>query len=387
MELQQQKPRDVRFSAPLLDYGYPPTIEEYHNHSLRHRPLLLYLPGFDCTVMSPFLQFPELGTIFDIRCMTVGTHDRSTFDELKEAVLVFLQNEMGNATTLVNNTQSTVLASGKRGESPVQPLHATSTRSLYLAGESFGGILATEVALSILESSKLNLKGLVLINAATCYDRSILAVEGSAVANLSPWLYPLGWGRLVPLFADKYSLQQLWLILSAKALPSVIDNPTREAYLGRVAFSLPFVVPILSQDTIRWRLTEWLDYGCRHMSNRIYDLRMNFPMFRTLVIAGEEDRTLPSIDEAERLASILPNPEVHVVEGAGHASTCGSRIDLAALIRNRFPELQMNGSRTKMKDRAAAGREAYFGMEPRYDGRSVGLNPLLYWNQRYYRKI
>jgi hypothetical protein len=64
------RPRDVSFISPLLEYGYLPAVEEHENKTLGQKPLLLYLPGFDGTFMSPFLQFPELHTIFDVRCMT-----------------------------------------------------------------------------------------------------------------------------------------------------------------------------------------------------------------------------------------------------------------------------------------------------------------------------
>jgi hypothetical protein len=62
--------RDVRFISPLLEYGYLPAVEEHENNTLSQKPLLLCLPGFDGTFLSPFLQFPELHTIFDVRCMT-----------------------------------------------------------------------------------------------------------------------------------------------------------------------------------------------------------------------------------------------------------------------------------------------------------------------------
>jgi hypothetical protein len=63
-------PRDVRFISPLLEYGYLPAVEEHENNTLSQKPLLLHLPGIDGTFLSPFLQFPELHTIFDVRSMT-----------------------------------------------------------------------------------------------------------------------------------------------------------------------------------------------------------------------------------------------------------------------------------------------------------------------------
>ena len=430
-----ERPRHVRFQSPLLEYGYRPAVEEYENGLLVEKPLLLYLPGFDSTILSPFLQFPELGTVFDVRFMTIGGQDRSTFDEIREAVLDYLDTESGKASNQEsadcarlqqrhkdeNGTSSEEVDTKKPSSEarrkrnsprryPSKNEDSDRHRPVYLIGESFGGILALEVAISLLRTQEkrdvssgnnppINLQGLTLINAATCYDRSRLAIEGPRVAELPPWFYPVGLLKLLPLFTDEHSVDQLLLILQAKALPSVINSATREAFLGRVAFSLPFVIPFLSQGTFRWRLSEWLDKGCAYMASRLHELKECRPDFRTLVIAGEEDHVLPSVDEAERLASILPNPKVHVVEGGGHASTCGSRVDMTALLRDRFAELRrphqsslrnnkhaVSSGRTQMSTIAANGKEKYFGMEPRYDGKSIGLNPLLYWSREYFKK-
>lgn len=411
-----ERPRDVAFLSPLLKYGYLPAVEEYNNGTLTEKPLLLYLPGFDGTYLSPFLQFPELGTVFDVRCMTVSMNDRSSFLDLRSSVLEYLLSELAlnqlihqpSETTSdvdsVSTSKGTFLShiftkSSRLDGAASDAAAQISKRPVYLAGESFGGVLAADVALSLLEDYRyVNLKGLALVNAATCYDRSRLAATGPSVADYHPALYPIGLLQLLPLFTDEHSWKQLLLILQAKALPSVIDNDAREAYLGRFALSLPFVLPVMTQDAMKWRLVEWLDVGCSHMSRRLRDFGRHSE-FRVLIVAGEQDAALPSIAEAERLASILPNALVHVVEGAGHASTCGSRVDLAALFRQSYPELRtrkIQGShrwqskkvhgRTDMKPIAAAGKGEFFGMEPRYDNATIGLNPLTYWSSKYYRR-
>jgi pimeloyl-ACP methyl ester carboxylesterase len=317
------------------------------------------------------------------------------------------------------------------------------SRPIYLVGESFGGILACEVALKLLEKKhqyNVNLQGLTLINPATCYDRSRLAVEAPLVAEqYHPLLYPIGLLiKILPLFLDEYSVRQLFLILQAKALPSVIDTAMREAYMGRVALSLPFVLQYMDQATLQWRLKEWLDVGCERMATKLQNFQKysittttttsnnnnNFRPLPILIVVGEKDSALPSIAEAERLSSILPKTFLHVVEGAGHSSTCGSRVDLAALFRATYPELRsnpnnnnnkkgngrnnnksknfkttttatttttannINSNRIAMKDVAAAGKNEYFGMEPRYDNSTtIGLSPLLYWSKDFYRKF
>jgi pimeloyl-ACP methyl ester carboxylesterase len=403
---------DVRFISPLIDYGYRPAVEELENGTLREKPLLLYLPGFDGTFLSPFLQFPELHTIFDVRCLTVGTGDRSTLEGLCEAVISFLEEQQQREVTAAATSNNSSSRKVKTSKSSLMSLFSSrkndrssqrknGNRPIYLVGESFGGILTLEVVQRLVSNSEtpsdINLQGIVLINPATCFDRSRLAAEGPAVAELPPWLYSFGLLRLLSLFTDEYSLEQLKLILTAKALPSVIDNAEREAYMGRVAFSLPLVVPIMKQATLKWRLDKWLAVGCDKIADELMKFapKVNMPV---LIIAGERDGTLPSIAEAERLAGILPDVAVHVVEGAGHASACGSRVDLAALFRQRFPNLSVKNTRgslrtrnagvgrTSMKEVAAAGKGAYFGMEPRYDNATVGLSPLRYWNKQYWKK-
>jgi len=348
--------------------------------------------------------------------------DRSTLDELRDRVIKYLEQECccleSNADDEYDLEES-LLSASKQAQTKQANFFlgwfnsnssATSTpesqkklrdsskgRPVYLAGESFGGILALEVARSLRSSEydgpMINMQGLTLINAATCYDRSKLSVEGPKVANCSSGLYLPGLLQLLPLFTDEYSVEQLLLILKGKALPSVIDDETREAYMGRVAFSLPFVLPFMTQETMQWRLREWLALGCARLAaddNPLSKLKNA----RTLIIAGEKDATLPSIAEAERLASILPDSVVHVVEGAGHASTCGSRVDLAALFRSRFPELRAppkdkttQSFRICMKETASNGIGAYFGMEPRYDNATIGLSPLRYWSKKYFKRF
>jgi pimeloyl-ACP methyl ester carboxylesterase len=391
--------RDTRFASPLLEEGYRPVVETLENNTLYEKPLLIYLPGFDGTWMAPFLQMPELSTTFDVHCLTMSMQDRSTYLDLKENVIAFidlqvldnnrkLEEETGNISdkTLQTPEQGTNFFTVFWAKTaPQRPKETKRTkRPVYLIGESFGGILASDVALSLLKDKAINLMGLVMINAATCYDRSKLASMGPSVAELPEWLYPIGLARLLPLFNDDVSFSQLLLILLSKALPSVIDSEAREAFMGRVAFSLPQKLKYMPQKTLQWRLREWLETGCAEMATKLGQFS-DFPSFRTLIIAGEKDFCLPSIDEAERLSSILPNNHIHVVEGAGHATTCGSRVDLAALMRKQFSDLGRVG-RTAMKPEAAAGAGVMLGLEPRYNGREKGLSPLLYWSRKLYRK-
>ena len=365
----------VNFVSPLLESGYPPAVveaEQCRDLGISNpKPLLLYLPGFDGTLVAPFLQFPELGTVFEVRGMQVPMDDRSTFQQLRDIVTEHLASEEPD-------------------------------RPVYIMGESFGGLLTCEVALQLLQSKATNLCGIVLVNPATCYLRSKLAELGPTVAALPDWRYPIGVASLLPLFVDQFGFSQLLLILSSEALPSVIDTPAREAYMGRTAFSLPTKLKFMPKGTLRWRLEEWLTKGNTRINGREDEMKRVLSSLPVLVLAGEEDRTLPAVDEARRLQGILSDCTVHCVDGAGHAGTCGSRVDIAALMRNHFPSLrrenqdaspngfviaEADNGRMEMKEEAASGKGKYFGMTARYDGSvGLGLSPLKYWSQELFRR-
>lgn len=407
----------IEFVSPLLEDGYPPAVLEYEeqfdmasndNRRRRQKPMLLYLPGFDGTILAPFLQFPSLGEEFDVRAMKVSMDDRSSFEELKEAVVDYLLREC-------------------RGDDGGQAQANGGLGVVYLMGESFGGILATEVALELNRPTYedyVALRGLVLVNPATSYLRSSMYEVAPPIAAARPPLLPALSGiqyvvslatRLVPLFLDRgRAIRQLIAILSSKGLPSVVNGPKREAYMGRVAFDLPNRLKFMPQDTLKWRLEEWLEWGCGVFEDRLemlqsardssnddtlgdvetYALLKVSQELRTVVIVGELDRTLPSVEEAERLASeVFRNAVVHVVPGAGHASTCGGSLNLVRLLREAFPEINTYGRIENGDNDSGSANwmdreqmEELYGLEPRYDGASIGLNPFLYWSKDYYQK-
>lgn len=355
----------VRFESPLLDAGYPPAVTEYKAKTLGKKPLLLYLPGFDGTLLAPFLQFPELSTEFDVKGMTVDMSDRSSVEDLKEIVLDFIEKQ-------------------------TKP---DMDRPVYIMGESFGGILTLEIVLAIRErnanigkgcingKTAINLQGIALINPATCYNDSNLAKDGPGLTRVSPMLYPFELMKLLPLFTDEYGFSQLLLILQSKGLPSVIDNEQREAYMGRTAFSLPTKMKFMPQETLKWRLEEWLAKGCAAVNKKEqFLLDLDIPI---LIVVGEADNTLPSLEEAMRLSELLKNTQtnVHIVKGAGHAHTAGSRVDLTALMRITFRDALRTTGRTEMKPSAIQASHEFYGMEGRYDKANIGLIPTKYWSR------
>jgi pimeloyl-ACP methyl ester carboxylesterase len=339
------------FVNPLQLAGYPASPSGSASGEASPKPLLLYLPGFDGTLLSPFLQLPELSTTFDVRGLSLLPPDRSSF------------------ASLVSFTASYI----ERRSSPVH-----RSCPVYLAGESFGGLLAAAVS-NELDRRNRPLAGLILINPATSYLNSALEKTATPLLKLPPALYAISLLRLFPLLSDPYQLPQFLDIISGASLPSVIDTPAREAYLGRCAFSLPSSLPFLSQETLDHRLTNWLAAGCAALPPAA--LRSIAPP--TLLVVGELDRCLPSLAHSEELLGLIPDARRVVVPGAGHASTLGSRADLAALIRERFG---LPG-RKELKAGASEGVGKDFGMIRRIGMREdmrEGMSPVSYWAKDVY---
>ena len=377
-ENSQSKHPHIKFVSPLLEDGYPPAVIEYQEQLATHakkKPLLLYLPGFDGTILAPFIQFPSLAECFDVRGMRVGMEDRSTFEDLKAVILEYISCQ------------------------------CQEDQDFYLMGESFGGIMAIEVARELRflpEYAHVKMKGLALVNPATSYLRSSLYKLGPPIANNSSIIPPITFllyiyslaNQLVPLFLDEgRALQQLVLMLSSKALPAVLNTPQREAYLGRVAFDLVNRLKFMPQETLKWRLEEWLQRGCTLFESRLEKMQQQndsregletLKKLQTLIVVGEIDLTLPSVEEAQRLSStVFDSTKIHVVPEAGHASTCGGSLQLVQLMRDFFSCLDKNVKcRYKLPD-----DPELFGLVPRYDNALIGMSPLDYWKKEYFIKI
>ena len=310
----------MQFRAPLVADGYAAKTAG--------DALLVYLPGFDGANLAPFLQWPALHDAgFDVRCASIDADDRSTFDELVTAASSYIDRE-------------------------------ACDRPCLLVGESFGGALATVVA-----GHSNVVEGVVLVNPATCYGRSNLARDAPRVAKLPASLYPFGLISLLPLFVDKHGLPALVEIVSSRRLPCVIETPRQEAYMGRVALSLPERIARMPRGTLAWRLREWLDVGAKVDVGALAQ--------PTLVVFGDEDNTLPSEREAARVVALLSKARAVRVPGAGHAATLGSRVDLRAEVAAFFgaePGFSfLAGAPRKMRADAASEGEAssLYGLYPR----------------------
>ena len=178
-------------------------------------PLLIFLPGMDGSLATPFMQYAELSTTFELACMrhVQGLKSRASFAELTTAC----------ADEILSITQD-------------------GQRQALLVGESFGATLALAVANELQErpTTADSVRGLVLVNPATSYRRSALATVGPLCSRLSGIaLSPLYVLSLVALAAfvltPAYQAPSFLSTIAAKKATELNNNPHREAFVGRVA--------------------------------------------------------------------------------------------------------------------------------------------------------
>ncbi|MBD1931207.1 MULTISPECIES: alpha/beta fold hydrolase [Cyanophyceae] len=234
-------------------------------------PLFVFLPGMDGTGQLLRSQTTGLESGFDIRCLAIPADDLTSWEELTEQVVALVEAEVKK-----------------------QP-----NRSVYLCGESFGGCLAMKVAL---RSPKL-------------FDRMILVNPASSL-NQRPWLR-LG-SQLTHLVPELiYRLGAVWLLPFLAHLERILPSD-RQALLDAVRSVPP--------KTIVWRISLVRDFHMEESKLRSLDLPV-------LAIAGGADRLLPSVAEAQHLASVLPNAKMLVLPRCGHACLLEADVNLYEIMK------------------------------------------------------
>ncbi|MGG6239076.1 alpha/beta fold hydrolase [Nodosilinea sp. AN01ver1] len=173
------------------------------------------------------------------------------------------------------------------------------TAPVYLCGESFGACLALRVvALAPTLASHL-----ILINSASSFHRFPWL---HWVANLTPWVAP-------PLYqsSNLFSLPML-------ANLSRIGEVNRQALMRAMT--------AVTQSSAAWRLALLTQF-------RLEPLQLQRITAPTLLVASLGDRLLPSLEEAQRLAELLPNSRIYPLPHSGHASLLEDGVNLGAILR------------------------------------------------------
>ncbi|MGB5972361.1 MAG: alpha/beta fold hydrolase [Nodosilinea sp.] len=170
---------------------------------------------------------------------------------------------------------------------------------VYLCGESFGACLALRVA----ALAPALVSHLILVNSASSFHRFPWL---HWVANLTPWMAP-------PLYqgSNVFSLPVL-------ANLSRVDDVNRQALMQAIA--------TVTQRSAAWRLSLLSRF-------RLEPLRLQRVTAPALLVASLSDRLLPSLEEAQHLATLLPNSRIYPLPHSGHASLLENGVNLGAILR------------------------------------------------------
>ena len=251
-------------------------------------PSLIFLPGLDGKGDYSYQAFANLTSSFKIYKMTVDPSDRSTFLEVTDLIIA---------------------AISRLDSKPI------------LMGESMGGLFATYVAFR--RPNKIS--KLILVNPATSYERSGWPVFGQIIANTPKQIFPLV--GISTLLLTAVEIDQFTRI-GQSIVSQINSTETAVQVFNSLLDSANNVTTLLAPDTLNWRLTKWLAKGNFYLDNRFE--KIDTP---TIILVGNRDRLLPSLEEGRRLKKLMKNAKVELIEleEKGHAILDGS-YDLAELL-------------------------------------------------------
>ena len=236
----------------------------------RDAPLFVYLPGMDGTGKLLQTQADKLASCFDLRCLSIRADSHSTWQNLAQNTVELIKIELARKTN----------------------------KEVYLCGESFGGCLALKTALA----APFLFERLVLVNPASSFNRFPILSLGVGITPLLPtWLHRYSAAGLLPFLVKLNRINdcdRLKLIQSMKSLPPQV---------------------------VSWRLSLLRDF-------KVADEQLRSLQIPTLIIAGAEDSLLPSVEEADKLVSLLPRAQKSVLPQSGHACLLETSVDLYQIL-------------------------------------------------------
>lgn len=237
------------------------------------KPLFIFLPGMDGTGRLLRPQIEGLTPWFDIRCLALGSKDTSEWQPLARQLSQLINQEL-----IANPTER--------------------KRTVYLCGESFGGCLAMQV----------------LTLSPHLFDRVILVNPASSFRRL-PWM------QLGPLITRQ--LPNLAYRYSTKGIVPFLIEPSRVSRRDRVG--LENAMESVPAKTAAWRMSMLSNFEVERLPLE----RMTHPV---LLIAGGNDRLLPSDRETKSLLRRFPNAQRVLLPRSGHACLLETKTDLEKIL-------------------------------------------------------
>ena len=236
----------------------------------RDAPLFVYLPGMDGTGELLQNQSDKLASCFDLRCVSIRIDSYSNWQTLAQDTVELIKLELAGKTN----------------------------QEVYLCGESFGGCLALKTALA----APALIKKLILVNPASSFNKfPILGLGADITPWLPTWIHRYSAAGLLPFLAKLNRINdcdRLKLVESMKSLPPQV---------------------------VSWRLSLLRDF-------KVADEQLRNLNISTLIIAGAEDSLLPSVEEADKLRSLLPHARKTVLPQSGHACLLETSVNLYEIL-------------------------------------------------------
>jgi pimeloyl-ACP methyl ester carboxylesterase len=241
------------------------------------QPLFIFLPGMDGSGQLLRRQLKGLGSYFSIRCLSIPVDDATSWLEMVQFVAALVRAELE------------------------QHECCQAPQPVYLCGESFGGCLALELATIAPEL----FQRVILVNPASAFARvPWMTITSFLAPGLPPFLYSLSAAALVPLLIS-------W---------GRVESADRQALLN--------AMQALSPKSAAWRLD---------LLRKFNPLALPLKQIKqpTLIIAGGQDKLLPSISEAQRLVRLLPTAQMTVLPESGHACLLEKNVDLSKILHQQ----------------------------------------------------
>lgn len=245
-------------------------------------------------------QFPTLGAAFDLFQMKLNVANRSSYEQLVDLSVDFLEEMLADCP-------------------PERPV--------YLIGDSWGALLALGTALRCPEL----VQRVALVSPATAMPNAnwarLLDVAAPALALAGPLpgqlqrSLPLAFA---PILGNPLRMMSNTLDVS-DGLQRLPGDATR--MVSDVLGQLGALGEQLPPATLDWRL-KLMRGAVKALEPQLKKVEQ-----RVLVVVGDEDRLLPSVEEAERLRRGLQRASVRVLPGAGHSLLQERGVGLLSIMR------------------------------------------------------
>ena len=233
-------------------------------------PPLVFVPGLEGTGLLDYRQVERLARSYRV-------------------ITFRLRDSASDMHTLVNDLEAIVHAAVDRGQTD-------GARCATVIGESFGGALALSHALAHPEK----VRRLIILNSFAYLRGQSRLRLGRRLLRTMPWSLMRIVRRLVArqMHSARTERQEIRKVLQ------LMQHTTRDGYLSRLS--------ILEQYDLRPRLAE-----------------LGVP---TLFLAADRDRLLPSVTNAQEMASLAPHATLRILNGHGHTCLVAPDLDLAQIL-------------------------------------------------------